>query len=92
MTEASRSPAIETTEAGFTEIYRDTVVTLGKEGQFEMPLADALKMEAMACPADPEKRSDPKARLAYMARLVGRDSLLPEHQHLLPDDEPSDEN
>jgi hypothetical protein len=68
----------------FVTLYGDSHVKLGT---FELTLNDALAMEASFCPADPEKREDPEARLQYLAKLVGEQTLLPEHRFLLvPED------
>ncbi len=67
-------------EADFVDHYGDTVIKLGEK---ELTLNKALAMEALFCPADPEKRQDEDVRLKYLAGMVGQQMLLPEHQHLI---------
>ena len=67
-------------ESDFVELYGKSMVTLGER---EVTLDTALAMEEAFCPADPEQRQDESERLSYLARLVGENILLPEHQYLL---------
>lgn len=49
-----------------------------------MTLGQALRMEAMFCPADAIARQDPIRRLGYLARMLNDGgSLLPEHEGYL---------
>lgn len=68
------------TETEFVEKYGDSTF---KRGDLEVTLNQALEMEKMLCPADIEKRENNDLRLSYMAKMVGAEALLPEHQYLL---------
>ena len=46
-------------------------------GGTALTLAEVLEMEAMFCPADPALRTDPKARIDYLATILGEEQLLP---------------
>ena len=69
-------------EARFVDIYGD--VEVGKEPAV-MPLNQALKLEALLCPAEEAQRRDPDQRLRYLARMVGN-NLLEEHRYLLTEE------
>jgi hypothetical protein len=44
-------------------------------------------MEARHCKGDPERRKDDGLRMAYLAIAINNaGQLLPEHQHLLPEE------
>lgn len=74
-------------EDAFVDMYGDHMVTMGTR---EMELRTALAMEAAFCTVDETERQDPDTRLAFLAGKIGRESLRPEHHHLLP--EPATEN
>jgi hypothetical protein len=78
------------TEAAFVELYGETPVKLGGPDRPPLPLRTALEMEAAFCPADESQRSDPAERLHYLANLIGKDTLHPEHRHLLAQDSPDE--
>jgi predicted house-cleaning noncanonical NTP pyrophosphatase (MazG superfamily) len=78
-------PSPELTVDAFVAVYAEAPAVFGDR---TVPLGAALAMEAMFCPADQDKREDPATRLTFMAgRLAAAGSLLPEHQHLLPQEE-----
>lgn len=78
MTEVNRI-----TESQFIEVYGDVLV--GSEPNL-IPLAQALKIEELVCPADKSERQDPAKRLSYLARMVGS-NLLDEHRYMIIADE-----
>ncbi|MDL2341679.1 MAG: hypothetical protein QFB87_01195 [Patescibacteria group bacterium] len=73
-------------EQEFVEVYGEYPVALAGLPR-PITINFALAMEAAACPADAEQRSDEAKRLKQLASFVGHEALKPEHRWLLAQSE-----
>lgn len=72
------------TEPEFVAVYGEYPIQV--EGLARIITVNtAVAMEAAFCTASIEERSDERTRLSQLAKFVGHEALLPEHQWLLPE-------